>query len=533
MASHEQHSSRVKIRHSPWFCAAFLWKKSCKPPLCGGCAADPWEVARNAVTEGLSAEQSPGQLTLTAPFTQGGLIHNNQTYYLRNANSGMYLDLQASGFTNSTHFQQYPGAYASELFRIKYQPGGYYTVETTLVGASGSSMVMDGRSNCVAGAQVILYEYVIAPEQLWFISRNSNGTYTLSPKKNMSLNLAVEGGSTASNAKVKLALKNDLDPSQQWYIEKPVDVMKIWDYGEYYLRNAHSGMYLDLQRNGTTNGTHFQQYPYISSPCSERFEIIGESDGYFTVQTTLARGMVMDGRSNCVAGAQVILYQDVSGAPEQNWHLRKNSNGTFSIAPKKNVYLNLAVLDWSTASNAKVILAHRNDADPCQQWYLEPADPLAYDWSYVFSNANEYSNISSGYHLWDRPDHHAIDIIGKTTSIAGQPILAPADGKVVYKSSEFSSGNHVVIEFDDCFWPGTGRKLRAGFMHMQDPCSYYVGATIKKGTQIGRVGNSGTTAYHLDLSVFTSGNWADESNCINPQRLFPLVPFTGYTSTLP
>lgn len=28
VASHEQHSSRVKIRHSPWFCAAFSYKEA-------------------------------------------------------------------------------------------------------------------------------------------------------------------------------------------------------------------------------------------------------------------------------------------------------------------------------------------------------------------------------------------------------------------------------------------------------------------------------------------------------------------------
>ena len=302
----------------------------------------------------------------------------------------------------------------------------------------------------------------------------------------------------------------------------------------YYLRNANSGVYLDLQSNDTTNGTHFQQYPYISSPCSERFEIIGESDEYFTVQTTLAYKMVMDGRSNCVAGAQVILYQDVSGASEQNWHLRKNSNGTFSIAPKKNVYVSLAVSGGSTASNAKVVLANRNDADPCQQWYLEPADPLAYDWSYVLGNANEFSYISSGYHLSNRPNHHAIDIIGKTTSIAGQYIYTPDDGVISYKYDNHpSAGNYVVVE-TDCFWPGTGQKLRVGFMHMQHPYFFSKGVKVAKGDHLGYVGTTGdSTGYHLDLSVFTSGDWVTQYNCINPQRLFPFVPFTGYTSTAP
>ena len=85
-------------------------------------------------------------------------IYSGRSYYLRNKNSGMCMDLVRSGTTNKTELQQYPFGYPSELFCIKENEDGYYIIETTLVGASGR-MVLDGRSNCVAGAQVILYEY--------------------------------------------------------------------------------------------------------------------------------------------------------------------------------------------------------------------------------------------------------------------------------------------------------------------------------------------------------------------------------------
>lgn len=305
----------------------------------------------------------------------------------------------------------------------------------------------------------------------------------------------------------------------------------------YYLRNANTwNMYLDLQASGTTNSTHFQQYPGYYA--SELFRLKYQAGGYYTLETTLvgASGrMVMDGRSNCVAGAQVILYQETSNSPEQRWHLRRNSNGTFSIAPKKNVYLNLAVDPPSTESHAKVKLANRNDSDPSQQWCLEPAYVRDYDWSYVLYDANQFSYISSGYRLPGRPNHYGIDIIGKSQSINEQYIYAPADGVIKYTYDWHpSAGNYVVIEFDD-FWTGTGRKLRAGYMHMKDPCFFEEGTRIDKGYHIGFVGNTGnSTGPHLHFSVFYGEdgvNWADSSNCINPQRFFPDVPFTGETST--
>lgn len=159
----------------------------------------------------LAADET-ADLSSPSEAAQAMRLSNGKTYYLRNKKSGMYLDLQSSGVVNSTHFQQYPGHFPSELFYFNNQ-GGYYVIETTLVGASGK-MVMDGRKNCVAGAQVILYKYVAgAGEQLWVVRKNTNGTYCLSPQRNTSLNLAVEGGSLTSNAKVKLAAKNDNDAS--------------------------------------------------------------------------------------------------------------------------------------------------------------------------------------------------------------------------------------------------------------------------------------------------------------------------------
>ena len=109
--------------------------------------------------------------------------------------------------------------------------------------------------------------------------------------------------------------------------------------------------------------------------------------------------MVMDGRSNCVAGAQVILYPRVSEAPEQDWYFRRNDDGTYCISPKKNVYLNLAVEGSSTSNNAKVKLEARASSDN-QKWYLEPVSAADFQPKYMFpdpeNGVTPYRNVSSG-----------------------------------------------------------------------------------------------------------------------------------------
>lgn len=57
---------------------------------------------------------------------------------------------------------------------ISHDSGDMYVLHTDLVSAdiySSGDMVLDGRANCVAGAQVIIYEWAYASEQTWRIKR--------------------------------------------------------------------------------------------------------------------------------------------------------------------------------------------------------------------------------------------------------------------------------------------------------------------------------------------------------------------------
>ena len=479
------------------------------------------------------------RLTSHAAGETPGLSHWC-SYYFRNANSGQYLDLASSGVTNGTHFQQYPFGYMSEIFCLFYLDNGYYNIVTMLPNAT-PWMVMDGRSNCVAGAQVVLYEQVTCDEQQWQIRKNANGSYCLSPKKNLNLNLAVENASTASNAKVKLAAKNDSAKSQQWFIEEVPVADGINNDTVYYVRNKNSGKYLDLQGSSTANSTHIQQYPFGSNGYpSERFRITVHAHGAYVIQSNLSSSTamkVMDGRSNCVAGAQVILY-DFVGGDEQYWHFRKNEDGTYYISPLKNVYLNLTVEGGSLANNAKVKLAARNANDDAQKWILEPATRNDYKWGYMFSDSSTYSRISSGFNIVNlRPSHYALDIVSKTSSsINGKPIYSPVSGTVVdTKLNHYGSGNYIIID-TDYHWTGQGERIRIAFAHLNSAPIPKKDEIVRKGDLIGYVGVTGLTdGPHLHYATFrpglTEGNqsdhWEREETCINPQYFHPTVPFDG------
>lgn len=115
------------------------------------------------------------------------------------------------------------------------------------------------------------------------------------------------GASTASNASIVLASIRSGAAEQEWYIEETDPIVGQ----RYCLRNRGSGMYLDISGNGTTNGTHVQQYPKGEYP-SEHWMISHDSGDMYVLHTDLVSAdiyssgdMVLDGRANCVAGAQV------------------------------------------------------------------------------------------------------------------------------------------------------------------------------------------------------------------------------------
>lgn len=318
--------------------------------------------------------------------------------------------------------------------------------------------------------------------------------------------------------------------------------MNILSGQVFYLRNNNSGKYLDLQADGVVDGTHFQQYPYNANPCAERVRITTRSDGYFTIQSVYAstdsKSMVMDGGlDNCVSGSQVILFEQNDEFTEQAWHIRKADNGTLCLSPKTNVYVNLAVAGSSTDNNAKVILEGRDYNAANQQWCLEPVeDPQGfkgYAWRYPFENS-DFTYIYSGYKKSGRPNHNAIDIVGRTLGIHGVPILSPMTGTVVVsKTDDWDGGNFVVVEYDS-FWTGTGKKIRVSFLHMKDPPDWNVGDTIRKDDVIGCVGNTGDSyGSHLHMAVFTNqGTWPSQEDSYNPQRFFPWTNFVGDLSSV-
>ena len=117
--------------------------------------------------------------------------------------------------------------------------------------------------------------------------------------------------------------------------------------------------------------------------------------------------------------------------------------------------------------------------------------------------------LSSGYGTRRNPFsgatsyHNGIDI----PAPAKTPIFAPIDGEVIVNSYHAQGGNQLVL---------TNGDIRLGFAHLFEKPNFQIGDKIKKGTQIGLIGTTGTsTGNHLHFTLKVDGNFVD------PKKAFP------------
>lgn len=98
--------------------------------------------------------------------------------------------------------------------------------------------------------------------------------------------------------------------------------------------------------------------------------------------------------------------------------------------------------------------------------------------------------------------HNGLDIVAP----AGTPIVAPADGRVVFAGWKMGYGRAVEIDH--------GWGIITFYGHCQSILTRD-GATVKRGRTIATVGSSGrATGTHLHYGVKLNGNWTNPGNYI-------------------
>ncbi|MDY5576489.1 MAG: RICIN domain-containing protein [Lachnospiraceae bacterium] len=326
---------------------------------------------------------SMGTATSSVSYTETTV--SDGTYYIRNVNSGKYLDVANGSAENGANVQQwsYNGCDAQK-FQIKSDGNGYYYI---LTGASRYTKCVDIDSGASAnGTNVLQWEYWGGDMQKYKIAKNSDGSISFMTKASGCksaldiYNMSSDDGANANQWEYWGG------SGQSWVLESALESANITE-GAYYIKNVNSGLYLDVANASSDNGANIQQWEF--NGCSAQiFKIKSVGDGYYALLT---------GTSDYTKCVEVLNGSTENGANIDQWEywggnmqlfkIVENSDGSYSFLSK--VSNGLQALEVYAFGTANGVNADQWEywGGTTQCWKLEPVKKN-YEGTYYIQNVN-------------------------------------------------------------------------------------------------------------------------------------------------
>lgn len=161
--------------------------------------------------------------------------------------------------------------------------------------------------------------------------------------------------------------------------------------GIYYIRNKHSGKYIDITNNGTTNGTSVIQHSYHGNK-NQQFKVTYETDGYYTIRPMhiANQTFALDMRSSALAntdGTDAQIWSYSSGYQEQKFLISSAIGGGYQIGTKSSSGSKVLEVTNSSMDNEAVVqIWSYSDSRDNDNWYFEKVN---------FGSAPSYSEIET------------------------------------------------------------------------------------------------------------------------------------------
>jgi len=141
--------------------------------------------------------------------------------------------------------------------------------------------------------------------------------------------------------------------------------------GVYFIKNVHSGKYLDVTYGSADNGVNIQQWER-NGAAAQKFKLVSAGNGYYYLYTG-ASGYtkVVDVEGKKSANGTNILQYAFNGATNQQFKLQQQADGTYAILTRvSGDKSGLDVYEWSSENGGNV-----NQWEfwggACQKWILE------------------------------------------------------------------------------------------------------------------------------------------------------------------
>jgi len=295
-------------------------------------------------------------------------------YYLKNVNSGLYLDVANGSNTNGANVQQYAyNGSTAQQFKIVSAGNGYYKL---LTGCSDYTQAVDvSEASAENSANILTWASGSGANQQFKFKPAKDGSYAIMTRSsNLASALDVAGMSKENGANV-CQYEYWGGTGQMWYLE-PVQETEVSLYavikeGVYCLKNVNSGLYLDVADGSSTNGANIQQHSYNGST-AQQFKIVATGDGCYQLLTGCSNyAQAVDVSGASAENNANILAWSKSSQNNQKFVFVQESDGSYGILTKaSDMVAALDVYNMSKDSGANVC-QWEYWGGAGQRWFLE------------------------------------------------------------------------------------------------------------------------------------------------------------------
>lgn len=314
-------------------------------------------------TEAPSGPMTPTVTTVN--FSEGA------AFRIKNANSGLYLQVAGAAAENGTNVQQWgsDGTGVHDIWKL-YSAGDDYYYLASCVGDGGTYVLDVSGKKSANGTNLDIYQYNGGTNQQFKVVDNGDDTYSILTRVTSDASaVEVADASKTAGANVQQWEMNGAS-CQNWVFEAVSDPGTVMETNCIYtFENANSGLVMDIEAGKMETGTNLQQWDSNGYDCQKWTLTAFNSGNYYWIRSVQDKNFALkaEGSAN---GANIDLAAYDSKDSAQLFRFTKNLDGTYSIlthASKDACYVEVDAASKTAGANVQQYAA-TNSA--CQKWNL-------------------------------------------------------------------------------------------------------------------------------------------------------------------
>ena len=183
-----------------------------------------------------------------------------------------------------------------------------------------------------------------------------------------------------------VTFKNGSNPNE--------DLLPSFKDGECFkIKNAHSGLYMQVEEGKAKNSANVQQWDTTSNSIHDIWKVYRNLSGYYYLISCVGDGgtYALDIKGNNSGNGVNVQIYEYTGLSNQHFIIIKNPDGSYLIKSKISGGRKAIEIENAETKSGANVQQWEANGHPCQNWFFEPVNNpgciLDTNYNYEFQNA--------------------------------------------------------------------------------------------------------------------------------------------------